>query len=99
MSVKQRTSYFIINTVLMSICHCTLNETQEEYRKKGLGGLIRAVKKGLTYQLGENDIYHIMDMAEFYKLNLNLCVSDVTNGKKVQIKITEYDREICKKIR
>lgn len=40
-----------------------------------------------------------MDMANFYKLNQNLCVSDVTNGKKVQIKVTEYDREICKKIR
>ena len=23
-----------------------------------------------------------MDMANFYKLNQNLCVSDVTNGKK-----------------
>lgn len=25
MSVKQRTSYFIINTVLMSICHCLIH--------------------------------------------------------------------------
>lgn len=61
-------------------------------------GLLNAVK-GLTYQLGENDIYHIMDMANFYKQNPGLCVSDVTNGKKVQIKVTEYDRDICRKIR
>ena len=38
-------------------------------------------------------------MASFYKKNSHLCVSDVTNGKKVQIKISEYDREIVKKIR
>lgn len=47
----------------------------------------------------ENDIYHIMDMANFYRKNPHLCVSDVTNGKKVQIKISEYDREIVHKIR
>lgn len=40
-----------------------------------------------------------MDMATFYKQNPALCVSDVTNGKKVQIKVTEYDRDICRKIR
>lgn len=40
-----------------------------------------------------------MDMATFYKQNPLLCVSDVTNGKKVQIEITEYDRDICKDIR
>ena len=38
-------------------------------------------------------------MAAFYKNNPHLCVSDVTNGKKVQIKISEYDRDIVKKIR
>jgi hypothetical protein len=40
-----------------------------------------------------------MDMAQFYKQNPELCVSDVTKGKKVQIKITEYSRETCRKIR
>lgn len=55
--------------------------------------------RSLTYQLKENDIYHIMDMAAFFKKNSHLCVSDVTNGKKVQIKVSEYDREICKNIR
>jgi hypothetical protein len=38
-------------------------------------------------------------MAQFYKQNPHLCVSDVTNGKKVQIKVTEYDRDICREIR
>ena len=40
-----------------------------------------------------------MDVADFYKRNTDMCVSDLTNGKKVQIKISEYDRDIVKKIR
>lgn len=50
-----------------------------------------------------------MDMAEFYKKNEQLCVSDVTSneiqfsisldGKKVQIKIQEYDPSVLQKIR
>ena len=49
-------------------------------------------------------------MSEFFKKNEDLCVSDVTSkkiinaeihidGKRVQIKITEYDPELCKKIK
>ena len=40
-----------------------------------------------------------MDMAEFYKANPEMCVSDLTKGKRVQIQITEYEKGICKKIR
>ena len=40
-----------------------------------------------------------MDMADFFKKNSQLCVSDVTRGKKVQIQITEYDRDIFRKLR
>ncbi len=47
----------------------------------------------------ENDVDHLMDMAEFYKRNEHLCVSDVTDGQKVQIKISEYEPNIMKKIR
>ncbi len=87
----------------MSICHCLIQARHAEEHKKmkemGLAHLISAVKKGLTYQLAEDDIFHLMDMAHFYKENTNLCVSDVTNGKKVQIRVTEYDRDTCKKIR
>ena len=37
--------------------------------------------RSLTYQLTENnDIYHIMDVAAFYKKNPELCVSDLTKG-------------------
>lgn len=40
-----------------------------------------------------------MDMADFFKKNGHLCVSDVTDGKKVQIRIQEYEPTIVKKIR
>jgi hypothetical protein len=40
-----------------------------------------------------------MDMADFYRRNEHLCVSDVTDGQKVQIKISEYEPSILKKIR
>lgn len=40
-----------------------------------------------------------MDMADFFKKNEHLCVSDVTDGQKVQIKISEYEPNIMKKIR
>lgn len=47
----------------------------------------------------DNDINHLMDMADFFKKNGHLCVSDVTDGKKVQIRIQEYEPTIVKKIR
>lgn len=53
----------------------------------------------LTYQLKDNDINHIMDIAEFYEKHENLCVQDITDGKKVQVKITEYGPEMLKTIR
>lgn len=40
-----------------------------------------------------------MDVAKFYKLHKELCVSDLTQGKKVQVKISEFDRDIVTKIR
>jgi len=44
-------------------------------------------------------VNHIVDMADFFRRNENLCVSDITNGKKEQIKISEYEPNILKKIR
>jgi predicted HAD superfamily phosphohydrolase len=56
--------------------------------------------KSLTYQLTDsNDIYHIMDVAAFYKKNPGLCVTDLTKGQKVQVKISEFDRDIVTKVR
>ena len=41
-----------------------------------------------------------MDIAKFYKDHKELCVSaDITNGKKVQVKVTEYGPEMLKSIR
>ena len=40
-----------------------------------------------------------MDVAAFYRQNPDLCVSDLTKGQKVTVKISEYDREIVKKIK
>lgn len=34
MSIKQKTSYFIISTVLMSICHCMLHTDDQERKKE-----------------------------------------------------------------
>ena len=63
----------------------------------------------------DNDLNHIMDMSDFFARNKEICVSDVTgksyciwlrmlinfeiDGQKVQIKISEYDPRIVKKIR
>lgn len=46
-----------------------------------------------------NDVNHIMDMADFFRRNEHLCVSDITDGKKVQIKISEYEPALLTKIR
>lgn len=84
----------------MSICHCLLHARRQEEEKKNKElGLFSAIRKGLTYQLSDEDIFHIVDMAQFYKENPELCVSDVTNGNRVQIKVTEYDRDVCRKVR
>lgn len=40
-----------------------------------------------------------MDVAAFYKQHPGLCVTDLTKGKKVQVKVSEFDREIVSKIR
>jgi hypothetical protein len=44
-------------------------------------------------------VNHIIDIAHFYKDHEDLCVSDITNGKKVQVKITEYGPEMLKSLR
>jgi hypothetical protein len=44
-----------------------------------MGGLINFAKKALTYQLKDNDINHIIDMADFYKQFEDICASDVTS--------------------
>lgn len=51
MSIKQKTSYFIINTVLMSICHCIIHANEQEEREKnqGIGENFIAAVKSLTY--------------------------------------------------
>ncbi len=45
-----------------------------------MGGLIKFAQKALTYQLQDNDINHIIDMAEFYKNHEDLCATDVTSN-------------------
>ena len=54
-----------------------------------MAGLVKFAKV-LTYQLyfhnlynfyrRDNDLNHIMDIAEFYKLHPELCVSDITSN-------------------
>jgi Phosphatidylinositol-4-phosphate 5-Kinase len=53
----------------------------------------------LCYRKENNDIYHILDVAAFYKKHPNLCVSDLTKGQKVQVKVSEFDRDIVSKIK
>lgn len=71
----------------MSICNCliTAQHHEDERKSHGLGVNLFNVVKGFTYQLShsDNEIIHIMDMADFYKKNPDMCVSDVTRGKKV----------------
>lgn len=40
-----------------------------------------------------------MDIADFFRKNGNLCVLDITDGQKNQIRIQEYEPSIVKKIR
>ncbi|CDW91170.1 saicar synthase-like protein [Stylonychia lemnae] len=47
----------------------------------------------------DNDVNHIIDMAEFFKKFEDICATDVTNGNKVQVKITEYCPELLRPIR
>lgn len=73
----------------MSICNCliTAQKQEEENNAHGLGANLLNAVKGFTFQLDHTDdeIIHIMDMADFYRRNSQLCVSDVTRGKRVQI--------------
>lgn len=48
-----------------------------------MGGLIKLAQKAITYQLMDADVKHIMDMAEYYRLNEGICATDVTSGNKV----------------
>jgi len=38
-------------------------------------------------------------MATFYRNNINICPSDLTQGKRVQVKVSEFKRELITKIR
>jgi len=40
-----------------------------------------------------------VDVATFYKNNPDLCVTDLTKGKRVQVKVSEFERDIVSKIR
>lgn len=63
----------------MSICQCLI-QTKKQTNVVGImGGLIKFAQKALTYQLKDNDINHIIDMAEFYKKYEDLCATDVTS--------------------
>eukprot|EP00347_Sterkiella_histriomuscorum_P012117 403369830 len=101
MTLEQKTNYFIINTVLMSICECLLmkQKVQNQNVVGVVGGILKLAKAALTYQLQDNDINYIMDIADFFQKNQDLCVADITNGKKVQVKITEYGPDLFKQIR
>ena len=39
----------------------------------------------MIYSRKDNDINHLMDMAEFYKKNEELCVTDITSNIKIYI--------------
>ena len=77
-----------------------------------MGGLIKFAQKAITYQLYDNaifniyysnrkddDVNHIMDMADFFKRFEDICATDVTNGTRVSVKITEYCPELLRPIR
>jgi hypothetical protein len=38
-------------------------------------------------------------VATFYKNNPELCVTDLTKGSRVQVKVSEFERDIVSKIR
>lgn len=81
----------------MSICHCMISQEEKENEEKGIG--LGMIKKAFRYQLKDNDISHLMEMSDFFKKNPDLCVSDITNGKKIQIKVSEFDPHTVKRIR
>lgn len=96
MNIKERTSYFIINAVLMSITHCFKNQDNREQNSKANLNILQrgmatiSTLKNTLINLKDDDKQHIIDMAEFFQQNLDLCISDVTNGKPLRIKIDEY---------
>lgn len=86
----------------MSICHSLIHASEEGGHKKHhkFADDIVSAMKSLTYLgTGSNDIFHIMDVAKFYKEHAELCVTDLTKGKKVQVKVSEFERDIVTKIR
>lgn len=88
MSIAEKTSFFIINAVLMSVCHCMQKAETEFQMKKGAINFLQN-----AFNIKDQDKKHILDMAKFYEENKDLCVSDVTNKKKVTVKIQEYGSE------
>jgi len=87
----------------MSICNCILaTKRKEDEGNKVATGMIKGfvnLVKVVTYQLNDNDLNHIMDIDDFYKENKELCTDDITNGRRVQVKITEYGPEMLKSLR
>lgn len=65
----------------MSICNCIHASKKPETTANVAGVMSGLVKfaKVLTYQLKDNDVNHIMDIADFYRLHPELCVSDITS--------------------
>ncbi len=87
----------------MSVCNCILStKKKEDEGKKVATGMINGIVnlvKVVTYQLNDNDLNHVMDIHDFYQENKELCTADLTNGRKVQVKITEYGPEMLKSLR
>ncbi|CDW90060.1 UNKNOWN [Stylonychia lemnae] len=66
MSLEQKTNFFIINTVLMSVTQCFLfNKRGRENVVGMVGGIIKFAKKALTYQLSFSPRENVAEMTQF----------------------------------
>jgi len=51
----------------------------------GVVSNLKHFAKVLTYQLKDNDVNHVIDLAEFYKTYPEYCVSDITSKANLKI--------------
>lgn len=50
-----------------------------------MAGLINFAQKAITYQLKDDDVNHLIDMADYFSKNEDICATDVTSKYIVRV--------------
>lgn len=67
---------------MISVCNSVMLLKKPENQSNVAAGVVSNLMrfaKVLTYQLKDNDVNHVIDLANFYKSHPDLCVSDITS--------------------